>query len=119
MKKKQIKRLALASFTKNNLDSKKVKRFTGKMTKRELREYVKYLKTYDLGKKVYVLVPNLLEIDNPKMQKEFTKLFPNKKIIYKETPELILGIRVVNNDKVYDFNLQNSFESMRDIANNL
>jgi len=119
MTKKQIKSLALASFTKNNLDLKKVKRFTSKMTIRDLREYVKYIKAFDLQKKVYVLVPNLSEIDKPKMQKEFTKLFPNKKIIYKEDPEIILGIRVVNNDKVYDFNLQNSFENMRDIANNI
>ncbi len=119
MTKKQIKSLALASFTKNNLDPKKVKRFTDKMTKHNLREYVKYLKTYDSGKKVYVLVPNLLEIDKPKIQKEFSKLFPDKKIIYKESPELILGIRVINNDKIFDFNLQNSFESIRDIANNL
>lgn len=110
--KKQIKILVKASFNRGNLDSKKVLRFADKMKRSELREYIKYLKAKIAAKIIYIFVPNLEEIDSLETKKQFSKLFPDKKIIFEEDPDLLLGARIVDNDKVYDFNLKNSFENM-------
>ncbi len=112
MTKKQMKILVKASFNRDNLDSKKILRFAGKMKRSELREYIKYLKVKIAAKTVYIFVPNLEEIDSSKTKKQFSKFFPDKKIIFEEDPDLLLGLRIVDNDKIYDFNLKNSFENI-------
>ena len=119
MTKKQIKKLADFSFIKNNLDLKSVKKFVGKMKRSELREYLKYLKTKIAEKNIYVFAPNLENLDKIQLQKDFSKLFPNKKIVYKEDPELLLGLKVIDNDRIFDFNLKNSFDSMTNYIKDL
>lgn len=119
MTKKQIKKLALISFSKNDLDFKKVKRISSKLKRYELREYIKYLKAYDMKKKVVILVPNLKESEKTAQNKEISKLFIGRKIIYREDPELLLGVRIIDNDRIYDFNLKNSFEEMTNYISNI
>ena|SRR3989344_6068680 len=111
MTRKEIKTLALRSFIRNNLDPKKVKLFSSKMTRKQLRDYIKYIKFYDARNKITIVFPHLDKIKKTDL-KAFTKLFANKKIIYHEDPSLLLGIRVINNDLVYDFNLKDSFENI-------
>ncbi len=112
MTRKQIKQVALRSFVRNNLDPKKVKLFSSKMTRKQLRDYIKYLKFYDARNKIIIVVPHLDMIKKTDL-KVFTKFYANKKIIYQEDPSLLLGIRVINNDLVYDLNLKDSFENIR------
>lgn len=82
------------------------------LKKNELREYIKHLKTQISANKVRVLVPNLEKIDEIKIKKHFSKFFPDKKIFIEQNPELLLGIKVIDNDIIYDFNLKNSFDNM-------
>lgn len=112
MTKKQIKQLVKLSFVRNNLDPKRVLRFAKIMKRSELRDYVKYLKAQIASKQVIIQVTKIEEIDKPKIQKQFGRLFPNKKIHLEENRDLILGLRVIDNDKIYDFNLKNYFEDM-------
>lgn len=112
MIKKQIKQLAKASFTRGNIDSKKALRVARMLKKGELREYIKYLKTQISANKVRVLIPDLEKIDEIKIKKNFERIFPDKKILIEQNPELLLGIKVIDNDKIYDFNLRNSFDNM-------
>lgn len=112
MIKKQIKQLAKASFTRGNIDSKKALRVARMLKRGELREYIKYLKTQISANKVRVLVPDLGKIDETKIKKHFSKFFPDKKIFVEQNPELLLGIKVIDNDIIYDFNLKDSFENM-------
>lgn len=111
MTRKEIKLIALKSFVKNNLDPKKVKLFSSKMTRKQLRDYIKYLKFYDARSKITVVVPDLDKIKKTDL-KVFTKFYSEKKVIFKEDPSLLLGVRIINNDLVYDLNLKDSFEDI-------
>lgn len=82
------------------------------LKKGELREYIKYLKSQISASKVRVLVPDLGKIDETRIKKNFERIFPDKKIFIEENPELLLGIKVIDNDLIYDFNLKDSFENM-------
>ncbi|HKC14651.1 MAG TPA: hypothetical protein VKC89_01655 [Patescibacteria group bacterium] len=111
MTKKQIKTLALKSFVRNNLDSNKVKLFMKKMKRRQLRVYIKYLKYFEARNKVIIIVPDLKLVSKKELS-SFAKLYPNKKIDYREDPSIILGVRLIDNDLIHDFNLNNSLESI-------
>lgn len=112
MNKKQIKLLALKSFIKNNLDYKKVKTFTGKMTRADLRKYINYLKIIEARNSVTITVPDLDKVKKIDLDK-VKKLYPNKKIKYLEDESLILGIKIIDNDLIHDYNLKNTFDSIK------
>ncbi len=111
MTRKQIKLLALGSFKKNSLDEKIVNRFSGKMKRSELRNYIKYLKYYESKNSVSIIIPNLNKINQNDL-KAIVKLYPNKKIKFLEDKSIILGIKIVDNDLIHDYNLKNTFESI-------
>lgn len=111
---KELKKLAIASFTRGNIDSKKIIRIAPKLKRSELRKYIKYLKIQIAKDIVRVQVPNMGDYNDKELKKKFFKLFPNKKFVVEENPDLILGVRVIDNDKIYDFNLKNSFEEMNE-----
>ncbi len=112
MTKKEIKILALKSFVRDNLDSRKVKFFVKKMTRRDLRTYIRTLKELESKKKIIVFLPSLEKVKTNEFNKQINRLFPNKKIVYEEDPNLLLGTRILNNDLIYDFNLKNTLENM-------
>lgn len=111
MTKKQIKLLALGSFVKNNLDDKKVRRLSGKMKRSELRNYIKYLKYYESKNSVSIIIPNLSKINKNDL-KAIAKLYPDKKIKYVEDESIMLGVKIVDNDLIHDYNLKNTFETI-------
>ncbi len=107
---KQIKKLALASYTRNVLDSKKVNRISRMLTRSELKIYLKMLRMVEKSKTLIVFLPNLSYISL--LTKKIKQLFPNKKILFKKDESLITGVKIVNNDNVYDFNLRNRLENL-------
>lgn len=111
MTKKQISILAQKSFRNKELDSKKVKLFTAKMKRKELRGYIREIKSIDSQNKVKVFVPNL-KVFNKNYVSPLLKHYKGKKIVYGEDPSLIVGIKLVDNDLIYDFNLKNSLENL-------
>lgn len=111
MTKKQIKKLAGLSFTRNNLDDRKVDSIAKLLKRSDLKEYVRVLKSIEAQKKVQVVIPNLSMIKKGDLQK-FQKMFPNKKILYEEDPSLLVGVKIINNDKVFEFSLKNNLENM-------
>jgi F0F1-type ATP synthase delta subunit len=110
MTKKQIKQLAQASYTRNTLDSKKVARITKLFSRAELKEYIKNIKALEKSKTLVVLAPknSIGQSFNAALKKQF----PDKQIEFKEDPTLIAGIKVVDNDNVYDFNIKNILENL-------
>ena len=110
MTKKQIKQLVQASYTKDNLDPKKENRITKLFSRAELKEYIKGIKTFEKSKTLIVLEPknSLSGSFNSVLKKQF----PDKKIEFKEDPTLIAGIKVIDNDNVYDFNIKNILENL-------
>ena len=110
MNKKIIKKLALESYTKDNLDSKKVDRIVKHLGRSDLKLYIKAIKNYEGSRTVTLLLPSIS--DRISLVKEIEKLFPNKKIVIRIDENLIAGIRIIDNDSVYDFNMQNTLENL-------
>jgi F0F1-type ATP synthase delta subunit len=110
MTKKQIKKIAKLSYTKDLLDPKKVSTATKNMTRRELKDYIKALKNEELTRKVIVLTTSLKTTDS--FNNQFKNLFPNKKLIFKKDPTLLGGVRVIDKDTVYDLNIKSRLENL-------
>jgi len=111
MTKREIRTLAMGSYTKNILDSKKVRQISKLLKLVDLRLYVKELKRIEAKKVVKVIVPNKKFIASSLLNK--IKLsFKGKRIIIEEDPSLILGIKIVDNDLIYDLNLKNTLENL-------
>ncbi len=110
MTKKQIKKIASASYTKNNLDQNKVKKVTALFTRRELKLYIQALKNLENNKTITLITPKIS--GNGNLVKELQKSFPDKKVLLREDNSLIAGVRIINKDDVYDFNIKNTLENL-------
>lgn len=107
MNKKKFVQLALGSYNGNILDEKKVNSISSYLSRSDLKKYINALSDLENNKKLIVSVPT----DNFDV-KTFEKLFPNKRIIIKIDPSLLLGVSIVDNDIVYEFSLQNSLDKL-------
>ena len=105
MNSKKIDKLIEASYKENSLDQKKVNKITSLISKSDFKKYINGIKLIE--KKKSLIISGL--ISNQDLKK-FEKLFPNKKIILKKDPSLMLGVRVVDNDIVHEFTLKNSLD---------
>lgn len=109
MTKKHIQQLVNASYSKNQLDEKKVAKIATLLTRRDLRGYIRLLKLYEKKQAVIVALPYL-----PKepIQKKISETFPDKKIVYIVDPTLMAGIRIENNDIITEYNLKNILDNI-------
>lgn len=107
MNKKIINKLVAESYSKDVLDQKKVNKIASLISKVDLKKYINGLKLSEKKKSLIVSSP-----DNNQDLSKFEKLFPNKKIIFKKDSSQILGIKVVDNDLVYEFTLKNSLDNI-------
>ena len=107
---KQIKKLALQSFKDGNIDIKKIKRIVPLLRKRELKTYIKFIKNLENERLVWVFTP--MDKVESKITGKIKSMFPNKKIEYVTDPSLIAGLRVIDNDMVYEFNLKDSLDNL-------
>jgi len=107
---KQIKKLALQSFIDKNLDAKKIKKITLLLSRKQLKTYIKFIKKLEREKTVSVFTP--MDKVDQRITSKVKSMFPNKKIKYIQEPGLIAGIRVVDNDIVYEFNIKDSLDSL-------
>lgn len=107
MNKKKINQLILISYKNDNLDQEKVNKIATLLSKPDLKKYINGLKLHEKKKSLIVSTP----INNQELKK-FQKLFPNKKIIFKKDPSLMLGVTIVDNDMVYEFALKNCLDKI-------
>lgn len=112
MTRKYIKKLSLASYTKNELDSKKVKRIAGFLTRNNLKQYIKELKLLENQKTITILTPSVGKTAQNNIKKKFAKIYADKKIIIEDDPSLLLGVKVVDNDLIYDLSLKNTLDNL-------
>lgn len=110
MTKKEIKKLVLASYTKNKLDIKKVNKIVKHFTRAEFKNYIKYLKLHEKTKNIIVEVSNISEKE--KIMKEIKKIYPEKNISIKENRAILAGIRITDNDIIYEANLKSKLENL-------
>lgn len=107
MNKKKIDTLVLASYENNFLNKKKVNRIAALLSKTDFKKYINGLKLQERKRSVTISSPA-----NNQDLKKFQKFFPNKKIILKNDPSLMLGVKIVDNDIVYEFTLKNFLDKI-------
>lgn len=110
MTKKQIKKLANLSYNKNNLNINYVDKIVKILSRSELKTYIKAIKNIENNKTITLITSDIKNQAN--IGNEVKKLFPDKKIIIKEDKSMISGIRLINKDTIYDFNLKNTLENL-------
>lgn len=108
MSRKKLKTIVTESYKDDILDFNKAYTIAGSLRSRnDLKQYINELKNYENKKNVTVTMP--FSINKAEV---FEKLFPNKKIVYKIDPSVMLGVKIVNNDNVYEFNLKNMLQNI-------
>lgn len=104
-----IQGLVVKSYKEDQLDPSTVDLIANKLSRRQLKEYIKLLKQQESKKQVIVTVPKSLTSEEREM---IQKLFNNKKILYTVDPSMISGIRIVDNDVEYEISLDQIFQSL-------
>lgn len=107
MNKKLLKQLILASYTNGALDEKNILAITDRLTRAELKQYIKALKQSEKAKTVIVDIP-FYDTKSQNLQ----SVFPSKKIIVRKDPSLLVGIRVTDNDDVFEMNLKHELDAI-------
>ncbi len=107
MSKKILYKLVAQSYSGNLLSEKKVNKIAAILSKSDLKKYINGLKISEKKKNVFISTP-----PNNQDLKKFKTLFPNKRIVFEKDPSLILGIKIVDNDIVYEFTLRNSLDKI-------
>lgn len=102
-----MKQLVIASYSNGVLDNDNVTKISSLLKSEELKIYIKALKFAE--KKSTVLVESPFTIDSDST-KEIQGVFPSKKIVYNVDPSLLLGMKITDNDDVYDLSLKNKLE---------
>lgn len=115
MSKKEIKQLVLASYTKDKLDIRKINKIIKFFSKKDLKNYVKYIKSYEKTKNVIVEMPIIIGKED--ILRQFKKLYPGKNIQLKENKTLLAGVKITDNDIVYEENLKNKLENIVSFIN--
>ncbi len=110
MHKQFIKKLAQASYKDIELDQKAVDRIVAHLSKLELKVYIKELKYIEKSNTIMFEVPR----DNTALENQLRDVFPGKKVQVTVNPALLLGMRVQDNDDVYEMSLKNTLNSMTD-----
>lgn len=112
MNKTQIKKLAEKSFRNHNLDEKTIKAVASKLKRSELKEYLNQLYAAESKQTVKVFIPTESEDNLKELYKSFKKIYPNKKILVAVDPNLLLGIRIENEDNIYELSLRHVLEDL-------
>lgn len=113
MTNKQIVGLAKGSFIKNDIDYRKVKSIAKLLKRSELKKYIKSLKSIERKHTIYLSLPigNKEKISKDALD-YLRKLFPEKNVEYIFDSSLMAGVKILNNDLTYDFNIKNAFKDL-------
>lgn len=109
MVKNDRKKVITASTTGYKIDQEKTKAIADELDRKSLKQYLRTLKQFEKTRKVYVYVPSLANQD---YLKDLEKLFPDKEIIIEQDPSLLLGLRIVSEDDVFELNLKHKLDDL-------
>lgn len=118
MSRKSIKKLAQESFTHGELDENKVGLISPKLKRRDLKIYIRFIKEFEKQHTVYVFIPaNALDTSKETLM-ILKKYFDGEKIIISVDEQLLTGIRVINNDNVFELSLNKTFDDIATFVEN-
>jgi len=111
MTKKFLQQLVLASYTKDELDQAKINKIASLLDRGELKDYIRALKVNERKRSVVIISALPLSKNDEEKMKQ---IYPHKKIITLADPSLLLGLRIQDNDTIYQLNLHDSLERIRE-----
>lgn len=112
MTKRLLQQLVLASYQHDSLSAKKVDEISTRLTRQDLKAYIRALKLMEQKKKISVALPDTNLYNTSK--KSLQEIFPDKELFFQEDPSLLLGMRIIADDMVYDMSLKDRLESVLD-----
>lgn len=119
MTNKQIKKLAEESFVKQNLNQKKVNLITRSIKRSDMKKYIKALKVIERKNTIYVVFPVQEEKNSIEYAlKTLKNMYPFKKAECMIDPSLMAGVKIINDDLIYDFNMKNTLHNIMSYINN-
>lgn len=104
-----IKQLVKESYTNDELDEKKVEMIASKLQRPGLKMYLKELQRKEQKKHVIITTAKQLSVQE---EEKVGKLFPQKKVLFQTDETLISGIRVLDNDIIYEKNISQALNDM-------
>lgn len=108
MNKDEIKKLAKLTLSQNRVDKKIADYVLGKLARRELAMYLRYLKSLLAKNSVVILSEKPL----PSQAKaKLTRLFTEKDVSFELSPEIGDGIKVIIGDTIIDLSLAGYVDS--------
>ncbi len=114
MNKSDLKNLALASYKNNELSWKRISKIIKHLNKPELRHYIKLLKMLEKQKTISIILPKTTLKQRNDVIKKFAKIYKNKKIDILENKDMVLGIKIIDNDLIYEYNLNHTLNNIKD-----
>lgn len=109
MNKSFMKKVVQASFVNGILDETNVSRIAKSLTYSELKLYTTLLKRELAKLSVIVISANSLTSDQ---QAETMNLYPGKSVSFEIDPTLLGGMRVIENDMIYENNLATTLQTL-------
>lgn len=108
MKRQVLKKMVIDSYLDGELDAKKINKIANLLSKKELRLYIKALKNWEKEHSI------ILEVaDDKKIELGgFQDIFPDKKVVVKVDPSLLLGMKLYNNDDIFEMSLKNTLDKV-------
>ena len=105
----KLENVVKASYINGYLNKETVEFIASKLTRNDLKLYIKLLIQEENKNQVFVTASTELDKAN---QEKIQRLFPGKKIVYSVDPSMITGIKVVENDVEFEINLNRRFHDI-------
>ena len=110
MTKRLLQQLVLGSYRNGSLNAKTVSEISARLERNNLKAYIRALKLMEQKKKIYIAMPkaSVYNISKKKLQ----EIFPEKEFLFEEDPSLLLGMKVVDDDMIYEMSLKDRLKSV-------
>jgi F0F1-type ATP synthase delta subunit len=107
--KKKLQKLVELSYVHEKLDPEIVQLIASRLSRHELKQYIKLLKQEEDKKQIFVTSAKpLTNKDKEKIEKRFA----GKMVHYSIDPSMLSGIKIVEGDEEYEINLDKTFNYM-------
>lgn len=104
-----LKNLALMSYNKDLLDEDAVNKIAAKLSRKDLKTFIRLLHAEEKKREVYVTSAAAL---NKNDKEKIEKLYQNKRVVYAIDSDMVSGIKIVENDEEYEINLNKTFHDI-------
>lgn len=108
MNRNMLKKLVLESYDDGELDAQKVNKIADLLSKSELKLYIKALKNWEKEHSIIIDLPRADMVYHEQVQ----TLFPDKKVVMQFDPTLLLGMRLQENDDIYEMSLKKTLDKI-------